>query len=327
MLEKLKKERHDSLLKGLNTTTCKACMSDPNTIICSACRDICYHKASTCRPTTPKLTHEYSCIHYVPAVTHLHPCTHPHVSRINIHSSDIVYSKLPELVSVYDRPFLTPAQKEDLVKSSYNKESITQEVKLIQNLKIDNEKLRFQNKIDKTNDIVDSIITKASALQADLKKKSAEIKIKEDLLKLEHDYNHLKHQSCLKSILKHRSKSSCHRREHSVSPCYELERSSSRHSRCRERSSSSRHHHKRSSSRHSESERSSSRHSVRERSLSAKRSKSPIHHHHYYDYKHQSLTSTSDSDDIKRNRYWKSWKDVPARVESWNHERKDSKIY
>jgi hypothetical protein len=115
MLERLQKEKHDSLLKGLNTYTCKACNSDPNTIICSACRDVCYHKASTCH-TTPKLTHHYSCIHYVPTITSLQTYTpQPYIARTVIHSLDIANVKLPELVSVYDRPFLMPAQKEDLI--------------------------------------------------------------------------------------------------------------------------------------------------------------------------------------------------------------------
>lgn len=333
ILEKLNKEKHEELLRSLKETSCKYCLSDPKTIMCSACRQVCYHKASTCQPTT-KLIHDYSCIHYVPTVSHVHTCgitsAPSYFPRTIIHSSDISYAKLPELVSVYDRPFLTPNQKEDLVKSSYNKECISEEVKLLQNLKDDNEKLRLRNKVEKTNDIVDNIISKVSVLQADLKKKSAEIKIKEEMMKLEHEYHHSKRDSCLKSILKHRSKSPCHGRERSMSPCYKLDRSSSRNSRCRERSSSRHSEHRaRSSSRHSSChsacrDRSSSRHS--ERSPLPKSSKLP-HHHHYYDYKSETLSSTSDCDKIKQNRYWKSWKDVPSRVDSWKCVSKDSKIY
>ena len=295
LLERLKREKHESLIRSLpfSNKNCLACQKDPNTIICGNCHQVCYYK----QPPPIKLTyeHDHTCKYYAPAVTHV--CTHTIVSppkyieTPKIHCSEIAYAKLPNLMSSYDLPYFTPEKKEELVKSSYNKDSFTEDIKLLKHIKDDNEKLRFQNKIEKTNDLVDGIINKVSVLQADLKKKAAEVKIKEEMLKLQEDYNRLRRESSLKSILKHRSRSkspSCSHRGRSTSPVYRLERSKSRED-------------------------------------SSSRSKTPNHHHHhYYAYKHENVSSSNDS--MRSNRYWKSWKDVPSRVDSWKCT-KDSNIY
>jgi hypothetical protein len=136
-------------------------------------------------------------------------------------------SKLEEKVgkysshlSSYDLPFSTvfdkDAHKEELRLS-------TLDAKILESIKKKNDKLREQNKIEKTTDIVDGLIKDVAVLQADLKKKANELKAKEDLIRIENqvlkDFVKMSHSVRRQSRSKSRDRSassSCSR--HSSRP-------------------------------------------------------------------------------------------------------------
>jgi hypothetical protein len=285
--------------------------------VCKDCNDVCYLNPLQ---TIPKCYCQTVVQIDTPAPTckHIHVAQQSYLPKQTFQITDLSYARQPNLVSGYDMPYLSAVQKEDLVKSSYNKDYISNDVRLLKSIRDDNEKLRLHNKIEKTNDLVDDIIGKVSVLQADIKKKSAEMKIKEDMLKLKEEYYRIKREPSLKSILKNRPRSK--------SPVCRHERSSSASRRAK--SPSNHHHHYYDSKNENSSSESILKNRPRskspvcrhERSSSAsRRAQTPNnHHHHHYDSKNEISCSEYDDDDVRRNRFWKSWKDVPPRVDSWN---------
>jgi hypothetical protein len=81
-------------------------------------------------------------------------------------------------LSSYDLPDSSMPDKVDFGLSALD-------LKILESIKQKNAKLREQNKIEKTSDLVDGILRDVGVLQADLKKKAAEVKLKEDLVKME----------------------------------------------------------------------------------------------------------------------------------------------
>lgn len=120
--------------------------------------------------------------------------------------------KYPNAVSAYDTPFLAGKYSERLVGSLYNDDSLTNEIKLLQEIKDNNEKLRTQNKIEKTNDLVDDIIKKVEVIHNEIKKKQAEIRVKENLEVLKEKVRRERSKS--PSLLELRNRSSSRERNH-----------------------------------------------------------------------------------------------------------------
>lgn len=275
-------------------------------LVCRDCNEKCYLKyipcssacltgcqlINKCRCSSACCTNSSATSNICTACSRAHDCRLKELNqasslflkRDETKDTNIKCLNYPNYVSGYDLPYISLKDKEHLVKYSYNKETLTEDVKLLQNIKDNNEKLRAKCKIEKTNDLVDDIISKVNVLQTELKKKTAEIKVKEDLLKLKENYIRIQNEN--KHILTRKDRS------RSKSPV------------C-----------------------------TRHRSSSAKRAKTPDnrdsslhHHHHYYNRKVHTPTSsinsilTYDPAESKKNKYWKSWRDVPARVDSWNYD-------
>ncbi len=174
--------------------------------------------------------------------------------------------KYPNNLSSYDFPYNTRKYVDDIVKSSYNSEFLSKETELLKSVVESQDKLKFRQKLEKTTDIVDDIITKVGALQTEMRKKSSELKLKEEIIKRNKEYDEMQKLLELKKSLtsydfgkttndhvfhhhyhdfhKHRSKS----REIIVHDCNRSRPTSKSSSRERHRSSSSASHRHRSRS-------------------------------------------------------------------------------
>ena len=107
------------------------------------------------------------------------------------HSEPSTTIKYPNHLSSYDFPYNTRKYVDDIVKSSYNSECLSRETELLKSIRESQDKLKLTQKLEKTTDIVDDIITKVGALQTEMKKKSSEIKLKEEIIKRNKEYDEM----------------------------------------------------------------------------------------------------------------------------------------
>ncbi len=110
-------------------------------------------------------------------------------------------TKYPNHLSSYDFPYNTRKYVDDIVKSSYNSECLSKETELLKSIRESQDRLKLTQKLEKTTDIVDDIITKVGALQTEMKKKSSELKLKEEIIKRNKEYDEMQKLIELKKSL------------------------------------------------------------------------------------------------------------------------------
>ncbi|CAF1064732.1 unnamed protein product [Brachionus calyciflorus] len=125
-------------------------------------------------------------------------------------------SSYPNLGSSYDFTYKTSKYLDKIVNSPYNPEDLTKETELLKSIQESQEKLKFSQKLEKTNDLVDDIIDKVKVLQNEMKKKSASFKLMNDLEALKKEHEDAERKKELMSLLEKEldRKKYCHLNPH-----------------------------------------------------------------------------------------------------------------
>lgn len=141
----------------------------------------------------------------------------PHLSTLYAKKEPVVEKKTyPNVMSSYDFPWQPFKYSETLVKSSYNPASLQNETNLLKEIQESQEKLKANQKLEKTTDLVDDMISKFKLLQDDMKKKSEALRLKSELSDLKQEI-HRRSRSRSKSRSRLSSDSDMSSRERTLS--------------------------------------------------------------------------------------------------------------